>query len=107
MERFKLSDFTKGWIVGDFLPSIIKTDQFEFALKKYQAGDRESKHVHKIAREITVIVSGVFLLNLEILTEGDILVLNPGEPAQFQCLKEGYTAVIKTPSVKNDKYILN
>ncbi|MFA5247667.1 MAG: hypothetical protein WC415_00250 [Patescibacteria group bacterium] len=106
MQKSKLTDFTNGWIVGNFNPSIIKTDQFEFALKKYQAGDVENKHYHKIAKEITVVASGVFIMNNHSLKEGDILTLEPGELGEFQCIKDGYTAVIKIPGASNDKYII-
>lgn len=107
MQKSKLTDFTKGWLVGNFNPSIIKTEHFEFALKKYQAGDVEDKHYHKIAKEITVVASGVFIMNGHQLEEGDILTLEPGEPGEFQCIEDGYTAVIKTPGASNDKYLIN
>lgn len=106
MRNFKLIDFIKGWIVGDFEPSIIKTDQFEFGLKKYSSGDREDKHYHEVAQEITIAVSGKFEMNGKIIGEGDIILLDRKEPAEFKCLEDGYTAVIKLPSVKNDKYII-
>ena len=35
MKNFKLEDFTRGWLIGDFKPNIIETDQFEFGIKKY------------------------------------------------------------------------
>ena len=57
MHKHKLDDFTKGWVVGDFDPSLIKTKNFEVAVKKYKAGDKENKHFHKQAEEISIIVS--------------------------------------------------
>ena len=107
MELNKLDNFVKGWVVGNFSPALIKTDKIEFAIKKYNTNDLEAKHVHKIAKEITIIISGKFKMNNHILSEGDILELNPGEISEFQCLEGGYTAVIKTPSVIDDKYLIN
>ena len=107
MKNFKLSEFTRGWLIGNFDPSIIKTDQFEFSLKKYQAGEAEKKHFHKIAQEITAVVSGVFIMNGQTISEGDIISLEPGEPAEFKCVESGYTAVIKIPGASNDKYLTN
>jgi quercetin dioxygenase-like cupin family protein len=107
MEKFKLSEFTRGWLIGNFHPSIIKTDQFEFALQKYQAGDVTRKHYHRLAKEITAVVCGKFVMNGQTLAEGDMAVLEPGEPAEFKCLETGTAAVIKMPSVLNDKYLIN
>lgn len=106
MKQFKLKDFTKGWLIGDFEPNILRTKNFEFMVRSYKKGDKEAKHVHKVAKEITVIVSGVFLMNGKKLEAGDVVLLEPGEPADFECLEDGSNAVVKTPSVMGDKYIV-
>lgn len=102
--RLRLSDFTRGWIVGDFEPSIIRTKAFECMVRHYKTGEKEAKHVHKIADEITVVVSGRFKMNGEMLQTGDIVHLHPGDPADFECIEDGATTVVKTPSVIGDKY---
>ncbi|MFO0743482.1 MAG: hypothetical protein U0469_00285 [Candidatus Paceibacterota bacterium] len=106
MKKYNLDLFTRGWIVGDFEPNILKTKDFEFMVRSYKEGDSEEKHEHRVADEITVIVSGKFIMNNEVLQAGDIVHLPPGTPADFMCLIDGATAVIKTPSVKGDKYIV-
>jgi quercetin dioxygenase-like cupin family protein len=106
MKLYKLKDFTKGWIVGDFDPAIIKTKDFEFMVRDYKKGDKEARHVHKKADEISVVVSGKFKMNGKLLEKGDIVHLEPGVDADFECLEDGSNAVIKTPSVKGDKYLL-
>jgi len=106
MKKYNLDKFTRGWLVGDFTPNIIRTKNFEFMVRFYNKGESEQKHVHKIADEITVIISGVFLMNNEKLFKGDIIHLLPGDATDFTCLEDGATAVIKTPSVMGDKYIL-
>jgi quercetin dioxygenase-like cupin family protein len=106
MHKFNLSDFTRGWIVGDFEPSLIRTKEFEFMVRHYSAGETEVAHVHKLAEEITVIVNGEFTMKGTTLGKGDIIHLKAGEVADFKCLKDGATAVIKTPSVIGDKYIV-
>ncbi len=106
MKKYNLNQFTRGWIIGDFTPSIIRTKDFEFMVRHYKKGEKEKKHVHNKADEITVIVDGTFLMNNEKLTDGDIIHLSPGEPTDFECLEDGTTAVIKTPSVIGDKYVL-
>jgi quercetin dioxygenase-like cupin family protein len=104
MKIYKLENFTRGWMVGDFEPSIIRTKDFEFMVRSYHEGDKEEKHLHKKADEISVVVSGKFRMNDAVLSPGDIVHLQPGDPADFECLEAGATAVVKTPSVLNDKY---
>lgn len=106
MKKYNLDLFTRGWIVGDFEPNILKTKDFEFMVRHYKSGESEAKHEHRIADEITVIVSGTFFMNGEKLSTGDIMHLPPGTSADFECLEDGATAVIKTPSIKGDKYIV-
>lgn len=107
MKRYKLDQFTRGWVVGDFEPNIIRTKDFEVMVRYYKKGDKEAKHLHKIADEITIIVSGVFLMNGERLTAGDIIHLFPGDPTDFECLEDGANTVIKRPSVMGDKYLID
>lgn len=106
MKKHHLDDFIRGWVVGDFEPSILRTKDFEFMVRYYKEGDLEEKHVHKISDEITVVVSGEFKMNGELLKKGDIMHLSPGDPADFRCLQDGATAVIKRPSVIGDKYVV-
>lgn len=106
MKKHKLEDFTRGWIVGDFEPSIIRSKDFEFMVRFYSEGEEEARHMHKKADEITVVVSGQFKMDGELLGPGDIVHLDPGDATDFICLEDGATAVIKTPSVINDKYLV-
>ena len=104
MTRYNLNDMFKGWFVGDFEPTILKTDQFEVSVKRYKAGDYEIAHHHKIATELTVIVNGEVEMNGVRFKENDIIKINANESTDFKCLTDVTTVVVKTPSVKNDKY---
>ena len=107
MKKYKLENFTRGWVVGDFEPNIIRSKDFEVMVRFYKKGDKETKHIHKVADEITIIVSGKFLMNGDILSSGDIVHLLPGEATDFECLEDGSNTVIKTPSVMGDKYLVD
>ncbi len=107
MKKYNLNQFTRGWIIGDFEPNIIRTKDFEFMVRSYKEGDKEQAHVHKVADEITVIVSGIFSMNGDIFKTGDIIHLSPGDSTDFVCMESGTTAVVKTPSVMGDKYVIN
>ena len=106
MKFFNLKSFIGGWIVGNFEPSIIKTDDFEIGIKNYNAGESESRHLHKIAEEITIIVSGKVLMNNVEYTNGDIIFIGKNESTDFNAIEDTVTCVVKIPSVINDKYIL-
>ena len=101
----KLNDFVRGWIVGNFDPSLYKTNDFEFAVKNFKAGDKECEHYHKIATEITVIVSGKAKMKNTIIETGNVVVILPNEKTEFEALEDTTIAVIKVPATNNDKYV--
>lgn len=106
MRTYRLENFKGGWLVGDFDPHIIRTKDFEFLVRYYKPGDKDPKHVHKIADEITVIVSGVVKMAGDIYKAGDVIHILPGDASDFECIEDAAIAVIKTPSVIGDKYVL-
>lgn len=101
-----LEDMTKVWIVGNFEPSIYKTDSCEVAIKSYKKGDKEGKHYHKIATEITAIVKGKVIMFDSLFSEGDIVVVEPGDATAFEALEDSVNVVVKIPGVNDDKYEL-
>jgi len=106
MEVHKLADMFKGWFVGDFNPTLLRTQDVEVAVKTYPAGMLEEAHLHKVATEITVIVSGTARMNGRTLNAGDIAVVKPNEICTFETLTEVTTTVVKVPGATNDKYIV-
>lgn len=102
----KLDQMIKGWFIGNFEPSILKSEYAEVAVKYYKAGDREERHVHRICTEITVIVQGFVKMNGVQYATGDIVLLNPGEASDFEALTDAINVVVKTPSVVGDKSVL-
>jgi len=105
MKKAVFKDFIKGWFVGNFEPSLIKTNDVEVAIKEYKAGDYESSHYHKIATEITAIVSGSVEMNGLRYVAGEIIVIEPNERTDFKCLTDVVTVVVKYPGANNDKYV--
>ena len=105
MKVAKLEDMVKGWFVGNFDPTLIKTNDVEVAVKEYKKGDCEEKHYHKIATEITVIISGRVKMNDIEYSKGDIIVIEPNEATDFEALEDTVNAVVKFPGASNDKYL--
>ena len=104
MKISNLKKMTKGWFIGDFDPTLYKTNECEVALKRYSAGDYEEKHFHKIATEITVIVSGDVKMFDKDFHEGDIIIVEPGEATDFIALTNSVNVVVKIPGACKDKY---
>jgi hypothetical protein len=107
MTESKLENMIGGWFIGNFDPSLFKTNDVEVAVKKYVAGDSEAAHYHKIATEYTVIVSGRVRMSGIEYVEGSILTIPPMESTDFQALTDVITVVVKIPGASNDKYISN
>ncbi len=105
MRIAKLENMIKGWFVGNFEPTLYKTNDVEVAVKSYKKGDYEKSHYHKIATEITVIISGRVKMNNIQYQAGDIIIMEPGEATDFECLDENtVNVVVKIPGANNDKY---
>jgi mannose-6-phosphate isomerase-like protein (cupin superfamily) len=105
MQFAKLSDMTGGWFVGAFEPTLLRTSDFEVAIKAYRAGDREPAHHHRIAEEVTVIVSGRARMCGRELGQGEMVLLAPKDSTSFEALEDTVTVVVKRPSIPGDKYL--
>jgi mannose-6-phosphate isomerase-like protein (cupin superfamily) len=104
LQRYRLDNFTKGWFVGNFSPTILPSDAVEVAVKHYRAGEAEGAHYHKVATELTLIVSGRARMSGEEVGPGEIIKMEPGQATDFVPLTEVTTVVVKLPCVKGDKY---
>lgn len=104
MKHFRLEDMVKGWFVGGFSPAAYSTTDCEVAVKHYKAGEREDVHHHKIATEITVVVSGHVRMLERSWSAGDIVVVEPGTATDFEALTDAINVVVKLPGALDDKY---
>jgi quercetin dioxygenase-like cupin family protein len=96
----------KGWFVGGFEPTVLKTRDVEVAYKEYKKGEKETKHYHKIATEITVVVKGKVKMFNRIFEKNDIILCEPGDQTSFEALEDSANVVVKIPGALNDKYIV-
>jgi mannose-6-phosphate isomerase-like protein (cupin superfamily) len=104
LERHRLDSFTKGWFVGEFEPTLVPSSAVEVAVKHYRAGEHEDKHHHRVAEEVTVIVSGTVRMSGEELGAGEIVRIPAGTATDFLAVTDATTVVVKLPCVKGDKY---
>ena len=104
MEIRRIEDFTRGWFIGNFDPSLLKTDKFEVGLLSHKAGEVWPKHYHKVATEYNVLVSGRMIIQEKELKSGDVFVFSPGDIADPIFLEDCSVLVVKVPSIIGDKY---
>ena len=105
MKQYKWQNFTGGWFIGNFSPSIIPSNDVEVCIKRYKAGDHEESHYHKEADEITMIIDGFVEMNKIVYKTNDILWIEKGECTNFRAITDVITCVVKLPCVKGDKYL--
>ena len=105
MEIVKIKDFIGGWFVGNFEPSLFKTNDVEIGIKYYKSGDCEGYHHHKIATEFTVIISGKVLMDGKTYEAGEIITIKPNISTNFEAITDAVTVVVKIPGANKDKYV--
>ena len=105
MRLTRLQDMVQGWFIGDFAPSVLRTPAVEVAVHHRQAGTVEPLHTHRIATEVTVLISGkARMAGLE-MEANDIVMLPPGNAASFESITDTVAVVVKMPSLPGDKYL--
>lgn len=106
MKFSHLQDYTRGWLIGDFEPSLMRTSEFEIGVLTHKKNEVWPAHYHKVADEYNVLVSGSMLINNTLVEPGTVFHVEKGEVAHPQFLEDCVVVVIKTPSVIGDKYVV-
>ena len=99
----ELSDYWRGWVIGDFSPSILKTDLFEVGILKHQRNEDWPAHYHAEATEYNILVEGSMMIQEKIITAGTVFVLEKKEIANPIFLEDCTVVCIKVPSRPSDK----
>jgi quercetin dioxygenase-like cupin family protein len=106
MKTARIEDMVRGWFVGAFNPTALHSDACEVAVRSYKAGESEALHMHKVATEVTMVLSGTVRMAGREWNAGDIIVLEPGEATNFEAVTDAVNVVVKVPGALNDKYLL-
>lgn len=106
MKTGKLADMYRGWIIGDFEPSLLRTKDFEVGVLLHPKGERWPAHYHKIGTEYNVLISGSMRVCDTELVAGDTFVIEPGEIADPIFHEDCRILCVKLPSDTGDKYIV-
>ena len=105
MKIAKLSDFTNGWFLGNFEPSLFKSPDFEICVKNFKKGEVEAAHFQRIATEVTVVLSGSVRMGEHVLQVDDILIIYKDEICDFEALTDCKVLGVKFPSLPDDKVL--
>lgn len=101
----RLETMIGGWFVGAFTPVAYSTPEVEVAVQHFAAGYVGASHHHKVATEVTLLLSGRARMLGEEMFAGDILTLPPGVSSNFEAIEDCVTVVVKHPGALNDKYL--
>ena len=102
----RLEDMVRGWVVGDFEPSLLKTKDFEVAILLHKKAEEWPAHYHKIATEYNILLSGSMSVCGKELVEGDTFTILPNEVAAPVFYEDCRIVCIKVPSIPGDKYLV-
>lgn len=103
MRRDRIENFTRGWIIGNFEPSILKTSNFEVAVLFHHKDEQIPKHYHQNLEEFNMVLSGKMIVNGHELIDGDIFVLEKRELVDVTVLEDTRVLCVKVPSIPEDK----
>lgn len=107
MKQYRLKDFKLGYYIGNFLPSIIRTKQFEVAYKVHKKGSYWPRHIQKHAIEVNLVTKGRLSLNGLIFKRGDLILVPSNFPIKPRFLTNVEVVVVKVPSLPHDKIVLD
>ena len=101
-----LSDFVRGWLIGNFYPSIQNRTDFEIGSLQHKKGEVWGFHYHKKSIEINILIDGLLNINNQIIKKNDIFIFNRNVISCPLFLEDSKVICIKIPSEPNDKYII-
>jgi len=103
MKIIKLADVHRGWFIGDFEPSVLKTKDFEVGVLEHKKGEDWPAHIHEHCTEYNVLLKGKMSIQKKEINVGDIFIIEKNEIADPVFHEDCTVVVVKTPSVRGDK----
>ena len=104
----KLENYNRGWIVGNFEPSLLKNTGVELAVMTGKKGKERvtDYHYHKNCTEINVLIKGKLQINNKIINENEIFIFEPYVPSIYKYLEDSTWVTFKNKESNNDKVIM-
>lgn len=102
----KLEDYTRGWVIGDFLPSVLRTKGFEVGVLKHYKDEKWSAHYHSVSTEYNILIEGSMNVCGKELIKGDVFIIEQNEVADPTFHEDCTIVCIKVPSAIGDKHLV-
>ncbi len=100
-----IKEYFKGWYVGNFEPTIFKTDACELGYKLHKQWSEWERHSHQ-AVEVNFLIRGKMKVNDTVIYEGEVFLIESGEVTKPTFLTDCEVIVLKVPCIPNDKFIV-
>jgi len=101
-----VTNFIRGWFIGNFEPAIYKTREYEVGILHKSKTDPLDFHYHKEATEYNVFVKGDMEINGERLTPGQHFILDRNQTSCPIFHEDSIVLCVKLPSAPADKYAI-
>lgn len=106
IEKYNIKDMFRGWFIGNFEPSVYKTNNFEVGYLLHKKGEMWDVHYHEYTTEINLLIEGKMILNNIEINKNEIFIINKNNIAAPIFLEDCYIICIKVPSIIGDKIII-
>ena len=103
MKKSNITLMKRGWFIGDFEPSILKTSEFEVGFLHHKKGEIWPAHYHQHMREINLLTKGAMRICGQDIVAGDIFVIEKNEIADPIFYEDCEIVCVKIPSIVGDK----
>lgn len=103
MKVSHLREAHKGWFAGNYEQAFHRCEGAEVAVKHHRAGEVMPAHKHRMVTETMAVVTGKVRINDRVFTAGDLIMVEPGEVAEYEWLEDSITVLFKTPGAPEDK----
>ena len=98
------NDYTRGWLIGNFTPSIENNKNVELGYLFHEKKSKWDYHYHKESIEINILINGRIVINNNEYNENDLFIINKNIISCPIFQTDCELICIKIPSVPHDKY---
>uniref|UniRef100_A0A6C0KXY8 Nucleotidyl transferase domain-containing protein n=1 Tax=viral metagenome TaxID=1070528 RepID=A0A6C0KXY8_9ZZZZ len=101
-----LNKYTRGWLIGNFEPSIKKTTDFEIGILNHKKDEKWDFHYHSETKEINILLSGEMIINNIPIFKDTIFIFEKDIISCPLFITDCVVLCIKLPSLPKDKIII-
>ena len=107
MKVSRLDNYEGNWIVGNFYPTLVASDQIEISIRYMNKYSYEGFYYRERDTVNIVILDGCIRSNNHEYFSGEILTIPPGELHDLLPLQDSRVLFIKSPGGGGDKHIIS